>query len=126
MTDPRDFIVERRRDEDGRMVVSVTGDLDYATYTRLESELGDVVADAPPELVVDLAAVTYCDSCGLRVLLAAAQQQRRIGGGFTLRAASGQPRRALRLTGLDVVLGGSDPADAPAGPSAADGPTVQA
>lgn len=99
----------------------VHGDLDYAHYRELADVLDDLVAAVSPgeQLVVDLTGVTYCDSCGLRVLLGASQRVAERGGTLVLRGASGQPARTLRLTGLDTVLGGGEAADA-------DGPAVQA
>jgi anti-sigma B factor antagonist len=92
-----------------RMVLTVHGDLDYThgdeLGTVLEHQLAARDADGRPLcVVVDLADVTYCDSCGLRVLLGAHQRVDGLGGELVLRGVSGQPQRALRLTGLDTVL----------------------
>jgi anti-sigma B factor antagonist len=77
-------------DRDGAdVVVRVGGDLDHDSHGRLERAVDEALDGAPAGLVLDLTAVTSCDSCGLRVLL----------------GAQGQPARALRLTGLDQVLG---------------------
>jgi anti-sigma B factor antagonist len=93
-------------EQDGAdVVVSVGGDLDYESHGRLERAVDDVLDAAPGGLVLDLAAVTYCDSCGLRVLLGAHRRAEEVGATFALRGAQGQPARALRLTGLDQVLG---------------------
>ena len=123
MTTSGDFTVDVHTGDDGTVVVTVAGDLDYASHTRLEDTLTETGSAAA--LVVDLADVPYCDSCGLRVLLGGAQRQERAGGTFTLRGVEGQPRRALRLTGLDTVLDTVPGADAATGPST-DGPAVQA
>lgn len=91
---------------DGDAVVSVGGDLDYDSHGRLEEAVGALLDGSTPSgLVVDLAGVTYCDSCGLRVLLGAQARARDVGATFVLRGAHGQPARALKLTGLDQVLG---------------------
>ncbi|PVZ05864.1 STAS domain-containing protein [Actinomycetospora cinnamomea] len=91
------------------VVVAVGGDLDYDSHTRLEAAidaaLHSAVGGSPGGLVLDLAAVTYCDSCGLRVLLGAHRRATEVGATFALRGAHGQPARALRLTGLDQVFG---------------------
>jgi len=92
-----------------RMVLAVHGDLDYTHGDELGSVLDHQLtlrdADGRPLcVVVDLADVTYCDSCGLRVLLGAHRRVAGLGGELVLRGVSGQPRRALRLTGLDTVL----------------------
>ncbi|GAA4900974.1 anti-sigma B factor antagonist [Actinomycetospora succinea] len=89
----------------GDAVVTVGGDLDYDSHGRLDDAVGAALDDAPVGLVVDLAAVTYCDSCGLRVLLGAHHRATEAGATFALRGAQGQPARALKLTGLDQVLG---------------------
>lgn len=95
---------------------AVHGDLDYAHHGGLDDVLGRVVPDldAGDEVVVDLTGVTYCDSCGLRVLLGAAQRVAQRVARFVLIGVSGQPARALRLTGLDAVLR----ADTAGGPAA--------
>ena len=98
---------ERTDGPEDQAVVSVGGDLDYDSHGRLEEAL-DAALDGgrpPSGLVVDLADVTYCDSCGLRVLLGAQQRAQDIGASFALRGAHGQPARALKLTGLDQVFG---------------------
>ena len=87
------------------VVVSVGGDLDYDSHERLERAVDAALDAAPAGLVLDLAAVTYCDSCGLRVLLGAHHRAGEVGATFVLRGVQGQPARALRLTGLDQVLG---------------------
>ncbi|CAA9285530.1 MAG: hypothetical protein AVDCRST_MAG54-3988 [uncultured Actinomycetospora sp.] len=93
-------------DHDGAdVVVSVGGDLDYDSHGRLEQAVAAALDGAPAGLVLDLTAVTYCDSCGLRVLLGAHHRAGEIGATFVLRGVHGQPARALRLTGLDEVLG---------------------
>lgn len=91
---------------DSDAIVSVGGDLDYDSHGRLEQALDAALDGGPPSgLVVDLAGVTYCDSCGLRVLLGAQARARDVGATFVLRGAQGQPARALKLTGLDQVFG---------------------
>lgn len=91
---------------DSDVIVSVGGDLDYDSHGRLEEVVGATLDGSPPSgLVLDLAEVTYCDSCGLRVLLAAQARARDVGASFVLRGAHGQPARALKLTGLDQVFG---------------------
>lgn len=90
-----------------RVLVVVSGDLDYTHHESLEAAVEQEIgrATGPLDLVVDLTAVSYCDSCGMRVLLGASQRVAATGGSFGLRGVHGQPSRALRLTGLDRVLG---------------------
>jgi anti-sigma B factor antagonist len=103
--DALDFGV-RVEERQGAVVVVVTGDIDYTHFGELESVIDHrlAAADGPVDLLVDLASVPYCDSCGMRVLLGASQRVTSAGGAFHLRGVVGQPARALRLTGLDRVL----------------------
>ncbi len=76
--------------------VSVSGDIDLHNVEALQRLILD--ADSPT-LVVDLSAVTYCDSATLGVLLAAAKTTR-----LTLVVpAGGTTHRLITLTGLDRV-----------------------
>ncbi|MDD7967199.1 STAS domain-containing protein [Actinomycetospora lemnae] len=95
---------ERTDGPGGQAVVVVGGDLDYDSHGRLDDAVGAALDDRPADLVVDLAEVTYCDSCGLRVLLGAHRRATEVGAAFALRGARGQPARALKLTGLDQVF----------------------
>lgn len=100
---------EQGPDDDlARVVVVVSGDVDFVHHGELESafdHLLDTPSSGPRDLLVDLTDVDYCDSCGMRVLLGAARRVATAGGRFRLRGVHGQPSRALRLTGLDRVLG---------------------
>ena len=75
---------------------SASGDIDLHNVEALQRLILD--ADSPA-LVVDLSAVTYCDSATLGVLLAAAKTTR-----LTLvMPAGGTTHRLITLTGLDRV-----------------------
>jgi anti-sigma B factor antagonist len=104
--DALDFAVRIEEQPGPTVAVVVTGDLDYSHFRELEAAIEHRLAGeaGPVDLVVDLAAVPYCDSCGMRVLLGASQRVSATGGKFHLRGVHGQPGRALRLTGLDRVL----------------------
>ena len=76
--------------------VSASGDIDLHNVEALQRLILD--ADSPA-LVVDLSAVTYCDSATLGVLLAAAKTTR-----LTLVVpAGGTTHRLITLNGLDRV-----------------------
>jgi anti-anti-sigma factor len=101
-------------EDDGEVVVTVDGELDYDTEGPLAEALRAALTDPPHRLVVDLAGVRYCDSSGLRVLVTAYHDAGAAGAGFVLRGAQGQTERALRLTGIDQFVD----QERPAGPQA--------
>jgi anti-anti-sigma factor len=74
---PQPFGLDRQ-DEDGVVVLAPRGELDIATAGRL-AEAADQVAADTPLLVVDLRAVTFLDSSGLRGLLLVRRRAERDG-----------------------------------------------
>ena len=65
-----DSITTLVEDRDGVSVVSVTGEIDLVTAPALEQALGTVIADDPTALVIDLSAVEFLGSVGLKILAA--------------------------------------------------------
>jgi stage II sporulation protein AA (anti-sigma F factor antagonist) len=87
---------------DARVRVAVAGEVDPATAPRLEAALDAAVATGR-QVVVDLSEVSFMDSSGLRVLLAACQpadDPRDI----VLANPSPTVKRLLEITGLDAQL----------------------
>ena len=64
MSDPA---APRVESEDGNIVVYLSGDIDVSNTERLETEIAGAVLDAD-SIVVDLEAVEFLDSSGLRLL----------------------------------------------------------
>ncbi len=98
-----DFAVATDHDE-GRSVVTVTGEVDVETAPRLRKALISA-ADVPaPMVVVDLREVTFLDSTGLGVLVSGLKRARENGGDLRLVATSSHILRILAITRLDSVL----------------------
>ena len=95
--------------------VELTGELDLATSAKLEDELRRIEADDPPMIVLDLQALSFMDSSGLRALLAADSRSREAGRRFVLVRGDERVQRVLRITRLDERLEIVDSVDAAAG-----------
>jgi anti-sigma B factor antagonist len=87
----------------GCVVVSVGGEVDLATASKVAEALDEASREDSQPIVVDLARCAFIDSSGLALLVKAAQSD---GGGSSvmLAAARGQVRRALEISGLDGLL----------------------
>lgn len=85
-------------------VIEVSGRLDTITSKDLESRLNNLIEQDKTKIVIDLAAVDYTSSVGLRVLLAALKKQKEKQR--TLKLASMQPfvKDIFRVTGLDKIF----------------------
>ena len=92
---------------DGHSNVRVTGEIDLATATELRQRLNSVIASGDVDL--DLSDVTFLDSSGLVVLLAA-RQGLHDNHRLTVRNPSKRVLRVFELSGvLDVMMDGRQP-----------------
>jgi anti-anti-sigma factor len=74
--------------------VRVTGDLDLATASTVDATLRSALGARPATLIVDLSAVTFCDSTGLRPLIDVVRRGRRLGVAVILLGVPSVERRA--------------------------------
>ncbi|NLT04764.1 MAG: STAS domain-containing protein [Solirubrobacterales bacterium] len=84
--------------------VVVSGELDLSTVGRLESELARIEAEDPPTIVLDLKQVTFLDSSGLRVVVAADQRARGTIRRFAVVRGPETVQRIFEITRLDEQL----------------------
>ena len=97
------FDIDVKREHD-RVVLSLEGELDMATAPRLQSAIDEPDLALMPELVLDLRALQFIDSTGLRVILAALQSSRERGQEFAITRGSPQVERLLSITGVTEHL----------------------
>jgi anti-sigma B factor antagonist len=83
--------------------VRATGELDISTVALLCRAIhaAALAAPKPPRLIVDLTALTFCDSTGLRALIGAVKEVDVLGGRAVLAL---QPEQLLDLSGLSEFL----------------------
>ncbi|ACY98195.1 MULTISPECIES: STAS domain-containing protein [Thermomonospora] len=94
---------------DDRVTVTVRGSIDLHSSDELRERLKSLVEAGHRQIVVDLAAVDFCDSSGLNVLVRTYKQAREQGGVLTVTGAYGRVENVLRTTGLDRFLIGTPP-----------------
>lgn len=83
-----------------RTVLRVVGSIDIASRDRLTAAAAQAVSDAIPELVLDVAGVTFMDSTGIGALINLAGDLNDAGGRLVLRRPSHAVRRILEVAGL--------------------------
>lgn len=85
------------------VVLALSGEVDLATAPVVEDELRR--AEASQDLIVlDLRDVSFMDSTGIRMLVAADRRNRERGGALVVVQGSTQVRRLFELSGLTQHL----------------------
>jgi anti-sigma B factor antagonist len=94
-----DFRIESHAGHDvGRL--SLVGEFDLAAIERFEAGVERLEADAPETIIIDLSALTFMDSSGLRALVMADQRARRAGRRLAIVPGPPLVRRVFEVTQL--------------------------
>lgn len=96
-----EIIIER---QDRVTIVRPTGFVDAVTAGALAEALTAQLQAGNLFLIVDLDRLEYMSSAGLRVLLAALKEARRLGGDLRLANARAEVRQVLEMSGFTNVL----------------------
>lgn len=89
---------------DGVPVVGAEGEIDLGTVDALRSVASEVVRTKPDSVIFDLRKVTYIDSSGLGILLAARKQLGKSADSVVVVTDQPSVLQSLKITGLDRVL----------------------
>ncbi|MFY1673821.1 STAS domain-containing protein [Plantactinospora sp. WMMB334] len=93
--------VQRTTDE---ATLRLAGEIDMLTAARLSSVVNEVLTDAPPRIVLDLADVTFCDSQGLGTLVVLSRKASHAQSLLLLTNVGEFLLRVLDITGLRSAL----------------------
>ena len=89
---------------DAPNVLPLEGEIDLHVSPRVAATLGDMIAQKPERLVVDLSRVSYIDSSGLAVLIEGMQNVEAYGGKFVLAGLQENVRPIFEIARLDQVF----------------------
>ena len=94
-----------REDHGGEVVVRVEGEVDMNTAPALWELLGQALGtNGADPVVLDLSAMSFIDSQGIKTLLRAYRRAQHQADRLVLRSPQPQARKVLEITGLDKVL----------------------
>ncbi|MFE1228743.1 STAS domain-containing protein [Streptomyces sp. NPDC058745] len=85
-------------------VMELAGDLDHHTAPEVRDALPQIDLRRGQQLVLDLGAITFCDSSGITVLIAARNHALAAGAAIALAAVPERVTRIFRIVGLDQVF----------------------
>lgn len=89
--------------DSGMHVLLLRGELDLATARLLDARLRALL-ECNEQLELDLSELSFIDSSGLAVLLAAARAADRDGGTLAIRKVSASVMRVIEISGLAAEL----------------------
>lgn len=92
------------RELGGWTVVEASGEIDLSNFQAVGDEISQVMTAGVVKVAIDLRAVGFMDSTGLRMLTAAHQQLADAGGELVVVVDGGPVSRLFSITGLDNVL----------------------
>lgn len=81
----------------GTAIVRIAGDVDLASADVLDATLRRLAERPHGRVIVDLSAVSFMDTAGLRALVRARERMDSAGRWLLTRGATGQPRRLLEI-----------------------------
>ena len=96
------MIIERS-DNNGHVLIALTGRLDTTTSPKLEEELKSVFDDAV-ELILDFSALEYLSSAGLRVILSSHKRATAVKRAMRIRNANESVMEVFEMTGFSDFL----------------------
>lgn len=108
------------------VTLRLAGRLDANWCAPVQDAITAVIRAGEHRLRLDLAAVPYISSAGLRVLLSAYKQLRAIKGEFSLGPVSPEARTVLELAGLSMLLAADAPGSSGAQPASEAPPSAPA
>jgi anti-anti-sigma factor len=91
-------------ENDGVVVLTLTGELDISGIGRVEDELRQVEEGSPAAVVLDLRGLTFMDSSGLRLVLEADMRARREARRFAIVPGPDSVHRVFLIALLDKRL----------------------
>lgn len=89
---------------DNSCLIEIEGRLDAMTAPLVEARLREMYAQGCRVMVVDMAALQYISSSGLRVLLLTQRRLQSVGGRLMLRAVPPNVWKVLCLAGFDRIF----------------------
>jgi anti-sigma B factor antagonist len=92
--------LDHRKDENGRDVIAVRGEIDVATSPALRERLYATIDQGARTVVVDLSQLAFIDSSGLGVLVATLKHIRERDGELVLKGLDHPAMRVFEITGL--------------------------
>ena len=90
---------------DDQMTVKLTGEIDHhnAKLTREKIDTA-IKSESPKKLILDMSAITFCDSSGLGLIMGRYKIMNENGGELYINSPTKSVEKIIRLSGLDKLV----------------------
>ena len=88
----------------GVPVLAVSGEVDCCTVDEMLAEVDEHLKARPPAMVLDLTAVTFFGSAGLRLVLHASMGAKQLDSAFAVVAARSVVLKPMRVSQVDEAV----------------------
>ena len=85
---------------DGKMMVSLSGELDTAAAVEVEEKLKVLYENEGKDVIIDCTELEYIASSGLRILLGIMKRAKATGSNVTLKNVNDDIKNVFKLTGF--------------------------
>lgn len=89
---------------DDILVLRIKGRLDALSSPHAEKKVFDAINNGRQKLLIDMSAVTYLSSAGMRMLLSTSKKLRSLGGKMAVCSMTTNVLDVLKMSGFDHVL----------------------
>lgn len=90
--------------QDAVTLIEASGRIDSMTANELGAALNTIIDSGATQIVLDLSAVEYMSSAGLRELVAALKRVKRVAGDMRIANPSARVSEVLEMAGLDTIF----------------------
>ena len=94
----------KTQEEKGYWVVKLEGRLDISNSSQFEQDCMKWIEQGQRKFILDLAALEYISSAGLRSILAATKKLKAQNGSLALCALSGLVEEVVTVSGFDNIM----------------------
>lgn len=94
----------KQRKSGSFVILDLSGHFDTTTSPEVEVEINKLLADNANKIIVNLSAVDYISSAGLRVLLATLKQLNKSGGVLRIFGLNETVQEIFDISGFSVIF----------------------
>ena len=90
--------------EKDTITIAIKGKMDAVTAPEFDSGLGALIAQGENSFILDMGALEYISSAGLRSILAAGKKLKGSGGRLMIASLGGTVKEVFEISGFDALF----------------------